>query len=101
MVVIDAESTCSVPEPQGGMLAGGSLSVPITSCPIGSSLEYSIGNGWSNALPTYNQTSSMTMFTRCVCDTDSNTTSNNASITTTPGVCPDCPKTANAGSFDG
>ena len=101
-MVTVVESICDTPEPRGGVPEGGSLSAPTTSCPTGSSLQYSTdGTTWSSTLPTYDQINSITVFTRCICDEDINTISNNASVSTTPGTCPPCPRTADAGSLRG
>ncbi len=88
-IVIDSESTC---EMDGMTLSGGMISAPATSCPTGSTLEYSIDNGmsWSTMLPAYDQMTSITVLTRCVCDIDMSVVSMTETVTTTPGMCPTC-----------
>ena len=83
------ESTCAE---FGGTPSGGSLTAPVA-CLEGSTLMYSIDNGvtWSTTLPTYNQTTSITIDTRCECDADASVVSETSSVTTTPGACPPCP----------
>jgi len=82
--IVSSESTCT-----GCALSGGVIAPPATACPTGSTLEYSTNNGnsWSTTLPTYNQTTAVTVLTRCVCDIDSNISSPTGSVTTVPGVC--------------
>ena len=88
VAIVAAESTCST---FGGTPAGGTIAAPTTSCPTGSTLMYSIdGTNFTTTLPTYDPTTAVTVTTRCDCDggTDMSPTS---SITTVPGLCPDCP----------
>ena len=100
--VIISESTCTIP---GGTPSGGVIAPPIGSCPMGSTLEYNLdGAGWSTTLPAYNQTTSVTVETRCTCDSDNMISSAVSSVTTMPGDCPTavtCPTSAvcNAGQL--
>ncbi len=84
--VVASESTC---EADGMTLSGGVIDPPATACPTGSTLEYSIdaGTTWSTTLPTYDQTTAVTVDTRCVCDSDATDISATASVTTVPGMC--------------
>jgi len=84
--VVTSESTC---EADGVTLSGGVIDVPATACPTGSTLEYSTDAGatWSTTLPTYDQTTAVTVDTRCVCDSDATDISTVASVTTVPGMC--------------
>ena len=84
-VVISSESSCTA----GCSVSGGSLSAPNGSCPSGSTLEYSTNNGssWTPSLPSYNQTSSITILTRCNCDSDNSISSPTTSVSTNPGSC--------------
>ena len=83
-VVVSSQSTCT-----GCVLGGGVIAPPATACPIGATLQYSTdgGSNWSATLPTYNQTTPVTVLTRCVCDIDGNTVSPTSSVTTVPGTC--------------
>ncbi len=78
------ESTCT-----SCAVSGGAISAPATTCPAGSTLQYSTDNGtsWSTILPTYNQTSAITVLTRCNCNANTATSSPTSSITTVPGTC--------------
>ncbi len=83
--VVITNSTCS-----DCTLSGGSISAPSGNpCPLGTTLHYSTDNSntWSTTLPVYNQTTPITVLTRCVCDADPNNYSFMGSITTIPGVC--------------
>jgi len=82
--VVSSQSTCT-----GCALSGGVISAPATACPTGSTLQYSTdgGSNWSTMLPTYNQTTAVTVLTRCNCNTDANISSPTSSVTTVPGVC--------------
>lgn len=82
------ESTCN-----GSTPTGGDVSVPaVTNCPTGSTLQFSTDNStFSTTLPTYNQTTSETIYTKCVCNTTNTTTSTTSSVVTSPMECPDCP----------
>jgi hypothetical protein len=78
------ESTCT-----SCMVSGGAITAPATTCPAGSTLQYSTDNGtsWSTILPTYNQTSAITVLTRCNCNVNTATSSPTSSVTTVPGTC--------------
>ncbi len=91
--VISSESTCSTPGGTPGSDGGGVIAAPATACPTGSTLEYSTDGGttWSTTLPAYDQTNSITVETRCLCDFDDTQVSPTSSITTTPGPCSACP----------
>jgi hypothetical protein len=82
--VVTTESTCALCS-----LSGGVIDAPATSCPVGSTLQYSTdgGTSWSTTLPTYNQTTAITVLTRCNCDVDTNVSSPTSSVTTAPGTC--------------
>ncbi len=81
--VIIVNSTCSA-----CALSGGSISAPASSCPVGSTLQYKVDNGpWTSTLPTYNQTTTQTIKTRCSCDGNPSVVSDSSAIATTPGVC--------------
>ena len=78
----------------GGTPSGGVISAPSSSCPAGSTLQYSTDNGgnWSETLPTYAQTGSgQTILTRCNCTADASKSSPTSTVTTVPGTCPACP----------
>ena len=96
-------STCSE---VGGSPSEGSIAAPVILeafeeggvCPTGSTLMYSTdGTNFSTTLPTYNQTTEMTISTRCDCDMETGgetlnlegVTSPVSTITTVPGVCPE------------
>jgi hypothetical protein len=81
---VSSQSTCS-----NCALSGGTLAAPSGTCPTGSTLQYSTdgGTSWTATLPTYNQTTAMTILTRCNCNSDTNQSSPTASVTTVPGVC--------------
>jgi len=83
---VPSESTC---EADNVTLSGGVIAAPAGTCPTGSTLEYSTDGGatWSTTLPTYNQTTAVTVDTRCVCDIDATIVSATASATTIPGEC--------------
>lgn len=82
--VVSSESTCS-----DCALSGGVIAAPSTTCPAGSTLQYSTNGGttWSSVLPTYNQTTAVTVMTRCNCDVDNTQSSPTNSVTTAPGTC--------------
>ncbi len=83
-VVINNQSTCTA-----CTLGGGVVAAPLGSCPVGSTLQYSTDNGtlWSTTLPTYNQTTPITILTRCNCGIDNLVSSPTSTVTTAPGVC--------------
>jgi hypothetical protein len=71
--------------------SGGSIQAPVTGCPTGSTLQYSVDGGtWSATLPTYDQDGpAQNIKTRCSCDEDANAVSpESTGVTTVPGVCP-------------
>lgn len=85
VAIIASESDCST-----GALAGGMISAPTTTCPDGTTLEYSYDNGtsWlSSFMDSYDQTASVTVMTRCICDIDDTLTSAVETIDTNPGTC--------------
>lgn len=86
------ESTCTT---INGTPTGGSISPPTTDCPDDSTIEYNVnGGGWISAPPSpppYNQSVSMTIETRCVCDEDNTEISAVSTVTTNPASCPTCP----------
>ncbi len=86
-VVRITNSTCTA---IGGTPSGGVLSEPTVPCPAGSTLEYSINDGatWSTALPSYSQSTAITIATRCLCDDDDSMVSIINSAMTAPGICP-------------
>ena len=85
VAVITSESDCTT-----GTLAGGMISAPTTSCPTGTTLEYSFDDG-TTWVPTftdsYDQTTSVTVMTRCICDIDDTMISAEETVTTSPGTC--------------
>ena len=82
-------SACTV---FGGTPEGGSFSAPTESCPTGTVLQYSTNNvDWGTILPTYNQTTAMTVYTRCNCTGDNTVSSIVSSVPSVPGSCPLCP----------
>ena len=88
--VVIQESTCTT---FNGTPEGGSIIAPEnTSCPVGSSLQYATDNmNFSENIPSYNQTTSQTIYTKCVCDETNSTTSESVSVMTSPEACPGCP----------
>ncbi len=89
-VIINSQSSCNS---HSGTASGGVLSAAANNCPSGSTLKYSINGGstWSINLPTYNQSTPITVLTTCECDINSSNTSSNTSITTNPNTtCPTC-----------
>lgn len=61
-------------------------------CPAGSTIQYSTdGINFSNNLPLYDQTASVTVYTRCDCDCSDASVSEVSTVTTAPGesCCPD------------
>ena len=67
---------------------GGSFAAP-TGCPTGSTIQYSTDNGatFSNTVPTYNQTTAVTVLTRCNCNVDNTISSQTATVTSIPATC--------------
>lgn len=87
---VASESTC---EEIGGSPDGGVIAGPVSSCPQGSTIMYSTdGTNYSNVLPNYNQSRSITVYSRCECGDQS---SKVAKVTTNPGSCPGCPDLRN------
>lgn len=79
-------STCTE---VGGTPAGGSFAAPATSCPTGSTLQYSTDNStWGTDIPDYDQENAVTVYTRCNCNEDNNVSSPTAEVTSVPGQCP-------------
>lgn len=81
-----------------GIVSGGAVSGPLTSCPDGSKLQYSLNilddESWQEGLDLrdlYDQTNSITISTRCQCRFFDETVSLIRSVVTTPGVCVPCP----------
>lgn len=94
-IVISSESSC---DEAGGTPTGGELSVPLTQCPDGSTLEYSVNDGpWTITLPVYDQINTMMIRSRCLCTTDTDESSPITTVVTNPGSCPDpeCPDFTN------
>ncbi len=87
VAIVTSESTCAA---DGTTLSGGVIAAPATSCPTGSTLEYSVVSGttWSTTLPVYDQATAVTVMTRCVCDNDADVISMEGSVTTVPASCP-------------
>ncbi len=82
-VVIASESEC----PDGMNLSGGMLGAAV-GCPAGSMVQYSVDGGpFSTSVPMYNQTTSETITTQCVCTVDADVVSMSTDVTTTPGAC--------------
>ncbi len=81
------ESTCStgcIPD-NGAVIAP--MGIP---CPAESKLEYTVDGGttWTENVPVYNQTTEITVQTRCICETDATQMSmSSAPVTSTPGSC--------------
>jgi hypothetical protein len=80
VAVVSSQSTCAT----SCTLSGGVIAAPTTSCPVGSTLQYSTDAGvsWSTTLPTYNQTTAVTVLTRCNCDADNTASSPTSTVTT-------------------
>jgi len=83
---VPTESTC---EADGMTLSGGALDFAASTCPAGSTLEYSTDGGaaWSTTAPMYDQMNAITVTVRCTCDADMTISSPTAEVTTVPGVC--------------
>ena len=85
------ESECTTVGGTTGQDVSGSIIAPSTSCPMGSSLEYSLDNFSTAGIPTaptYDDDTTVTVSTRCTCDTDNSMTSSMSTVTTMPGICP-------------
>jgi hypothetical protein len=83
-VVID--NTCAT----FGNASEGSIRAPLTACPAGSTLQYSIDNFATaplSAPPAY-RNSSITVSTRCSCDASPTSVSPTTNVRTSPQVCP-------------
>ena len=83
------ESSCTT---HGGTPAGGSVN-NTTGCPAGSTIEYSVDGGTSwvtDPSALYDQSTAVTVMTRCYCAADGGVASMTNMITTVPGVCPTC-----------
>jgi hypothetical protein len=75
---------------------GGLIEAPtVSNCPPGSNLSYAINDSWSfsDALPTYDKTKSMTIKTRCFCESDGSKGSKVTTVTTKPGISTTTPPT--------
>lgn len=78
-----------------GQNVSGNINPPSTSCPSGSTLEYSLDNfatAGTTTIPQYDNQNEITVSTRCVCDSDDTMTSIVSSVTTDPGECPEPPE---------
>ena len=85
-VTVPTESTCNTT----CMLTGGSIVAPTGTCPTGSTLEYATdGATFSATLPTYDQSTAVTVTTRCICTNDNSIVSPTSAVTTVPGTCDD------------
>ena len=53
----------------GGIPSGGEIIAPTTACPVGTVLEYATNENpvYTTTIPTYNQTTSLLINTRCYC----------------------------------
>ena len=79
------QSTCSNPcaAPAGGVIAVGTKA-----CAAGLVLQYSANGGaFSTTIPTYNQTTAVSVGTRCSCTSSGNFSATDA-VATVPGNCP-------------
>ncbi len=88
--VIASESACFLFGAGAGSDGGGVLAPPSTPCPAGSQVLYSVdGGAYSSTLPSYIQTSSISVTTICSCIADPAVESiASTGIVTTPGACP-------------
>lgn len=85
-VVSITNSTC---KDRALIPSGGKVAAPQTACPETTTLQYSTDeSNWTSTLPTYDQKNVQTIYTRCTCDDDHTVSSETASVTTTPDVCP-------------
>lgn len=72
----------------GCSVTNGTITAPALSCPTGSTLHYSIDNtNWSTTAPSYDNTNALTIYTKCICDSDNTVQSTTYDITTTPMTC--------------
>ncbi len=75
----------------------GQILEPSSPCPSGSVFEYSVdnGNSWSSTAPVYDEDESITIITRCRCESDATEFSPSSDpVTTSPEQCPpscECP----------
>ena len=85
-IVIVKNSSCDSLQ---NTATGGIFLPPIQTCPNGSTLEYSENSGstWSIYIPTYDQTNSMSVWTRCACNEDANISSQIAMVNSQPPNC--------------
>ncbi len=77
-----------------GIVSDGQVSSPITRCPDGSMIQYSLDEivwGELDLRDLYNQTNSITIYTRCRCDFFEETVSLTRAVVTIPGECIECP----------
>lgn len=68
----------------------GSISAPASgACPPGSKLQYQVNGGqWSYNIPAYNENQSLSIKTRCLCNTDAvNTSPESPVVITQPVIC--------------
>ncbi|MFA7471007.1 MAG: hypothetical protein WCY63_10545, partial [Weeksellaceae bacterium] len=75
---------------EGCEVSGGVIFAPGETAPEGAHIEYSTDGGatWSTELPVYNQTESMSIITRFVCNSDASVVSpSSEAVTTMPDVC--------------
>lgn len=86
VAIVSSQSTCTA-----NVLSGGVIAAPTTTCPPGSTLQYSTDGGatWSTTLPIYDQDGpAQFISTRCNCNTNTAISSPISAITTVPGICP-------------
>jgi len=97
MIGITSESSCQA----DGTVSGGVLMLPpVTDCPTGSSLQFSVDGGpFTATAPMYNQTMATAYSVRCTCDSDDTIFGLASTATTTPMLCPEDPCEANVGTF--
>ncbi len=67
----------------------GTIAVPTTCCPDGSTIEYSTdgGTSFSTTLPTYDASTTQTILSRCKCDADATVVSQQGMVDTSPSSC--------------
>ena len=79
------EGFCS---PNGDTYTDGTFITSGSTCPVGSTLQFSTDNiNWSTTVPSYNQTTPVTIYTRCICDANNSIVSIVTSGTTAPDTC--------------
>jgi len=95
-VAIDSEAGCDTAT---FTTTTGATSAPTATCPMGSSIEYSVDMGatWATSYTdAYDQTMPVEIRTRCVCDSDATVIGPETTVTTNPQpacpaeVCPAC-----------